>query len=98
MTFNLAKRARESAMTGFTLNNALAEALGAASVCWTPKGVFESEQATAILVDLRDAIMAFTQIAINQQAIDARCGWADWEIAELIFQAPVMDFDQESTP
>lgn len=89
----LAERARDSALTGFTLDNAIGEALGAASVCWDEDRVFDSVAATEIWADLRAAIAKFTQIAINQQSIDAGYGAADWEIAELIFQAPAMGFD-----
>lgn len=48
----------------------------------------------AITEDAVAAVAKLVEIAINQQSIDAQLGIADWELVELIFQAPVMNMDR----
>lgn len=92
-TLNLAERAQDAPLNGFNLNAAIGEALGAASVCWTQDGVFDSERAVAIIRDLNDAVEVFLRIAINQQSIDVLANTADTVLAERIMQAPAMRRD-----
>tara|TARA_B100000378_G_scaffold255538_1_gene232644 strand:+ start:648 stop:959 length:312 start_codon:yes stop_codon:yes gene_type:complete len=94
---NLVERARDAALNGFTLRNALGEAVGYASLYWktTPEGEFDSSAASALVTELEAAIAKFVQIAINQQSIDAQADMADWELVELIFQAPAMGIEPE---
>ncbi len=91
---NLAARARNGASIGFGLSEAIGEAIGYASMCWSevPAGTFESDRASAVAKDLENAIGIFIQRAVNEQAIDAGYGAADWEIAELIGQSQAFGF------
>lgn len=52
------------------LQTVLAEALGAASMCWdpAPEGVYQPEQATAILTDLVEAVRPWTVQATDPDA------------------------------
>jgi hypothetical protein len=73
-----------------TLDAAVGEAIGAASVCWGEDGVFDSVRAQEIVQELQEAIYWSIEIAINQQSIDTLANTADWKLGELIFQAPIM--------
>lgn len=95
-SLDLEKRAKDGPLNGFTLAAAVHEALGGASVCWDDNGVFIPERALGIGRDLLLAIATFTTIAINQQSLDVRADMADWELAELIFQAPAMGYTMEA--
>jgi hypothetical protein len=80
-----------------TLDAAVGEAIGAASVCWTDHfQEFDSERAQAIVQELQEAIYWAIEIAINQQSIDTLANKPDWELGELIFQAPIMGFEEEN--
>jgi hypothetical protein len=79
-----------------TLDAAVGEAIGAASVCWGEDGVFDSVRAQEIVQELQEAIYWSIEIAINQQSIDTLANTADWELGELIFQAPIMGFEEEN--
>lgn len=92
-TLNLAARAKESALTGFTLNNAIHEAIGAASVCWGEGGVFDEGAAMGVAKELQEGVAEFVRVAINQQSLDARADTADWELVKLIFQAPAIGWE-----
>lgn len=92
---NLIARAKESATTTFTLKDAIGEAIGYASLCWTeiPQGTFDSDQAAAVASELQQAIAEFLRGAINAQGLDADLGMTDWETAEIILQTPRMGFE-----
>lgn len=92
---NLVARAKESATTTFTLKDAIGEAIGYASLCWSeiPQGTFDSDRAAAVAHDLQGAIAEFLRGAINAQGLDADLGMADWEAVEIILQTPRMGFD-----
>ncbi len=94
----LERRIQEGALTGFDLNNALGEAVGYASMCWdtVPTGAFDSEAASALVGELRNAILAAARRAINYQGIDALANTTDWELTELIGQSPAFGFDKET--
>jgi hypothetical protein len=79
-----------------TLDAAVGEAIGAASVCWGEDGVFDSVRAQEIVQELQEAIYWSIEIAINQQSIDTLANTADWKLGELIFQAPIMGFEEEN--
>jgi hypothetical protein len=90
---NLVDRIRNHEIT---LDAAVGEAIGAASVCWGEDGVFDSVRAQEIVQELQEAIYWSIEIAINQQSIDTLANTADWELGELIFQAPIMGFEEEN--
>ena len=94
---NLTARAKGASLTGFSLKDAIGEALGYASMCWseTPSGVFESTAAAAIVDDLHMAVAAFLTGAINAQGLDAELGMADWKVVELIAQEHRMGYESE---
>ena len=86
----LSEDAKDAALSGQTIDGTIRVAIGAASVCWDADGVFMSERALEIASDMKRAIAEYLRIAINQQSLDAQIGMADWELVELIMQAPVM--------
>jgi hypothetical protein len=53
-------------------------------------------RAQEIVQELQEAIYWSIEIAINQQSIDTLANTADWELGELIFQAPIMGFEEEN--
>lgn len=94
----MTQRAKDAPLNGFTLTNAIREALGSASVCWNDTGegrVFDPERAIEVADDLRGALAEFLRIAINQQSLDARADMADWEMVELILQAPAIGWPED---
>ncbi len=86
----LSEDAKGAVLSGQTIDGTIRVAVGAASVCWDDDGGFISERALEIANDLKLAIAEYLRIAINQQSLDAQIGMADWELVELIMQAPVM--------
>lgn len=99
MTETMRDRARDAANNGFTLTNAIHEALGTASVCWieTDDGrVFDSEAALDVAAGFQQALAEFLRVAINQQSLDARATMADWEMVELILQAPAIGWPTDA--
>lgn len=98
MTDVMTTRAKDAETNGFTAAQAIRETIGFASTCWTetPEGrVFEPELAALAGDHLMDALAILLRIAINQQSIDALAGMADWELVELILQAPVMGWEED---
>lgn len=87
---NLWGRAKNVPLNGFTLDDAIGEAIGAASTCWHPDKTFDSVAAQAIVLDLRAAFAEFVRLGINQQSLDAKLNIADIELASRIFDAPAL--------
>lgn len=96
-TLKLQERVENGAETGFTLDNAIGEALGYVSVCWDAPsmGVFQEDKARAAWDDLRGAILAAVKRAVNAQGIDADARMTDWQLAELIGQSAAFGFEEE---
>ena len=86
----LSEDAKGAVLSGQTIDGTIRVALGAASVCWDDDGAFMAKRANEIADDLKRALAEYLCIAINQQSIDVRADMADWELVELIMQAPVM--------
>lgn len=86
----LSEDAKDAVLSGQTIDGTIRVALGAASVCWDDDGVFMEKRANKVADDLKLAFAEYLRIAINQQSLDAQIGMADWELVELIMQAPVM--------
>jgi hypothetical protein len=81
-------RARDAALNGFTFDALMHEIVGRASTLMAGDREFDDREATQVAVDAEAAVLEFLRVAINQQSIDAAADMADWEIAELIGQAP----------
>ena len=63
---NLTARAKDAALTGFTLTQAIGEAIGYASTCWIDRDgdlVFDSQAATLLIRDLQAAIAVLLRIS-----------------------------------
>jgi hypothetical protein len=91
------ERARDAAMTGFTFEALVAEIVGRSSTLMAGDRVFDEREANQVVVEALIAIQEFIRVAINQQSIDAQTGMADWQIVELIAQAPAW-FRSEPEP
>jgi hypothetical protein len=99
-------RIEEGSLTGFTLDEALGEAVGYASMCWTDrviyKGkygrsdvterVFDSDKAHALIEELRGAVKAAVAEAVEQAQLGAATGWANHEVADLLLQQEAFGF------
>ena len=95
---NLTARAKDAALTGFTLTQAIGEAIGYASTCWVDRDgdrVFDSQAATLLIRDLQAAIAVLLRISINQQNLDSDLDLADWQAVEILLQAPAMGYESE---
>lgn len=82
------EQAKNAPLNGFTFDELIHQVVGRASTLMAGDRVFDGREATQVAVEARDAALEFLRCAINQQGIDANADMADWELAELIAQAP----------
>ena len=90
-------RAQNAATTGFTFAELIGEVVGRSSTLMAGDRVFDADEATEVADGAEQGILEFLRVAINQQGIDSLAGMADWELVELIAQAPCFGFEVETS-
>lgn len=90
------EQAKNAPLSGFTFDELMRQVVGRASTLMAGDRVFDGREATQVAIEARDAVLEFLRVAINQQAIDAEIGWADWQVVEMIAQAPCFGLEAES--
>lgn len=87
-------RARDSALSGFTFTQIIHEVVGRASTLMAGDRAFDGNEAADVADNAEQGILEFLRVAINQQGLDSLAGMADWEMVELIAQAPCFGFEE----
>lgn len=82
------EQAQDAAMNGFTFDQLMHEVVGRSSVLMAGNRVFDEREAIEVAEAAKAAILEILRVAINQQGVDTIAGMADWELVELIAQAP----------
>lgn len=89
-------RARDAALSGFTFTELIREIVGRSSTLMVGDRAFDPREADDIADAAEQGVLEFLRVAINQQAIDAEIGYPDWQVVELIAQAPCFGLEAES--
>jgi len=91
-------RARDAALNGFTFAELVREIVGRSSTLMAGDRVFDTHEANVVADEAEQGILEFLRVAINQQSLDVRADMADWELVELIAQAPCFGFSESGDP